>query len=212
MDFPETFFEPNWENVECFNGLTAKWVNMIYFHLFLYLCHYLESCDRWKILTLVKIIYINIVLVLSVRLKPVRPSVRQSRFSARLHIWVMNFQILLAFYRNKYLYMRTAHTRFGCIAPTGNRVMSLRYFQHIYIYSRQINLLPGRISWWWIFRFYYHLPKISMGILYWRCLSILLPSGRPAMNYRKLTKGSLWNHLPPTTGKLSVAYGTRVDP
>ena len=136
MDFPETFFEPNWENVECFNGLTAKWVNMIYFHLFLYLCHYLESCDRWKILTLVKIIYINIVLVLSVRLKPVRPSVRQSRFSAQMHIWVMNFQILLAFYRNKYLYMRTtAHTKFGCTAPTGNRVMALCYFQ-IYIVDR----------------------------------------------------------------------------
>ena len=30
--------------------------------------------------------------------------------------------ILLSFYRNMNLHMRTAHTRFGCTAPTGNRV------------------------------------------------------------------------------------------
>jgi len=48
---------------------------------------------------------------------------------------VMDFQILLSFYRNMYLHMRTAHTRFGCTAPTGNRVMALVYFQ-IYIVDR----------------------------------------------------------------------------
>jgi len=44
----------------------------------------------------------------------------------------MDFQILLSFYRNMNLHMWTAHTRFGCTAPTGNRVMALCYFQ-IYI-------------------------------------------------------------------------------
>ena len=45
-----------------------------------------------------------------------------SSFSLRTHILVMDFQILLSFYRNMYLHMRTAHTRFGCTPPTGNRV------------------------------------------------------------------------------------------
>ena len=62
-------------------------------------------------------------------------SVRPSRFSVRTHILVMDFQILLSFYRNMNLQMRTAHTRFCCTAPTGNRVMALCYLQ-IYIVDR----------------------------------------------------------------------------
>ena len=46
-----------------------------------------------------------------------------------------NIQILLSFYRNMFLHMRTAHTRFRCTAPTGNRVMALCYFQ-IYLVDR----------------------------------------------------------------------------
>jgi len=46
-----------------------------------------------------------------------------------MHILVMDFQILLSFYRDMYLHMRTAHTKFGCTAPTGNKVMALFYFQ-----------------------------------------------------------------------------------
>ena len=68
------------------------------------------------------------------------------------------FQILLSFYRNMYLHMRTAHTRFGCTAPAGNRVC---YFQ-IYIVIRTH-----------IFRLYYSLRKILRGILFWRYLSVL---------------------------------------
>ena len=39
------------------------------------------------------------------------------------------------------------------------------------------------------------------------CGSFLFTSGRPAMDYGKLTKGALWSHLPPSTDqvwKLSV--------
>ena len=46
-----------------------------------------------------------------------------------------NIQILLSFCRNMFLHMRTAHTKFGSIAPTGNRVMALCYFQ-IYLVDR----------------------------------------------------------------------------
>ena len=82
----------------------------------------------------------GIVLALSVRPKPFRLSC----FSVRTHILVMDFQILLSFYRNMYLHMRTAHTRFGCTAPTGNRVMALLLLSNIH--STQINFLSGRIS------------------------------------------------------------------
>jgi len=48
-------------------------------------------------------------------LKPFRlTSFRPSPFSVRTHNLVMDFQILFSFYRNMYLHMRTAHTRFGC--------------------------------------------------------------------------------------------------
>ena len=70
----------------------------------------------------------------------------------------MDFQNLSSFYRNMYLHMRTAHTRFGCTAPAGNRVC---YFQ-IYIVIRTH-----------IFRLYYSLRKILRGILFWRYLSVL---------------------------------------
>ena len=65
----------------------------------------------------------------------VRPPVRPSCFSIRTDILVMDFQILLSFYRNMYLHMKTAHIRFRCTAPTGNRGMALCYFQ-IYIVDR----------------------------------------------------------------------------
>ena len=54
-----------------------------------------------------------------------------------------------------YLHMRTAHTRFGCTPPTGNRVMALFYFQiykytdklsvwtHILVMDYQISLSPA---------------------------------------------------------------------
>ena len=60
---------------------------------------------------------------------------RKILFSVQTHFLVMDFQILLSFYRNMYLHMRTAQTRFGCTAPTGNRVTALCYFQ-IYIVDR----------------------------------------------------------------------------
>ena len=43
--------------------------------------------------------------------------------------------------------------------------------------------------------------RFRWGILFWRnvCPSFLFPSVRPAMDYGKLTKGTLWSHLPPTT-------------
>ena len=52
---------------------------------------------------------------------------------------------------------------------------------------------------------YYPLPKDCFGVV---CQSFLFPSVHWAMDYGKLTKGTLWSHLPPTTdqvGKLSVA-------
>ena len=70
---------------------------------------------------------------LSIRSLPrLNPSVHPSRFSVWTLILVMDFQILLSFYRNLYLHMRVAHIRVGCTAPTGNRVMALCYIQ-IYI-------------------------------------------------------------------------------
>ena len=81
----------------------------------------------------------------------VRLSVRPSSFSVRMHILVMDFQILLS----------------PAEDFEGDIVLAL-------------SLRP----------------------------SSFCPSGRPAMDYGKLTKGVLLSHLPPTTdqvGKLSVA-------
>ena len=58
------------------------------------------------------------------------------QLSVQTYILVMDSQILLSFHRNMKLHMRMAHTRFGCTAPTGNRVMDLFYFQ-ICIVDRQ---------------------------------------------------------------------------
>jgi len=41
--------------------------------------------------------------------------------------------------------MRTAHTKFGCTAPTGNRVMALCYFQ-IYIVDSPDSYLGNGFS------------------------------------------------------------------
>ena len=86
--------------------------------------------------------------------------------------------------------MRTTHTRFGCTAPTGNKVMALCYFQ-IYLVDR------------YTFRPYVYLGNgfsdciitcrrfrggYSFGVV---CPSFLFLSVRPAMDYEKLTKGAL---------------------
>ena len=140
---------------------------------------------------------------LSVRSLPrLNPSVHPSRFSVWTLILVMDFQILLSFYRNLYLHMRVAHIRVGCTAPTGNRVMALCYIQ-IYIVELSVRtyilvmdfIIPCR-------RFQ---GGFCFGVV---CPSFLFPSVRPAMDYGKLTKGALWSHFPPITdqvGKLSVA-------
>ena len=79
-------------------------------------------------------------LALSVRPKPF-PSFRPSIDSVRTHIFVMDFHILLSFYRNMYLHMRTAHNKYGCTTLTGNRVTALCYFQIYIVDSWQINLI-----------------------------------------------------------------------
>ena len=126
------------------------------------------------------------------------PSVRPSRFSFRTHIFVMDFQIVLSFYRNMNLHMRTAHTRFCCTALTGNRVMAFCYFQ-IYIVDRS-NFCPDAYLGYGFSDFIIPCRRIRGGYCFdVVCPSFLFPSGRPAMDYGKLTKGALWSHLPPTT-------------
>ena len=95
-------------------------------------------------------------------------------FSVRTHILVMDIQILLSFYRNMNLHMRTAH-----LVALHQLEIELWPLLLSNIHSRQINFLSGRISWLWIFRFYYPLPKISRGKFFWCGLSVLPLSVRP---------------------------------
>ena len=64
----------------------------------------------------------------------VYPSVRFFCPDAYLCSGFLDFIVILQEYELA-LHMRTAHTKFGCTSPTGNRVMALCYFQ-IYIVNR----------------------------------------------------------------------------
>jgi len=52
--------------------------------------------------------------------------------------------MLLSFYRNMYLHLRTAHTMFGC---TASIVYGLCYFQMYIVRQLHVYFLSGRISW-----------------------------------------------------------------
>ena len=110
----------------------------------------------------------DIVLALSVRSLSVRPSVRT-------HILVLDFQIILSFYRNMNLHMRTAHTRFNCTATTGNIVMAFVSF----------NLGNGFSD--FIIRCRTFRGGYYVGVV---CPSFLIPSVWSAMDYGKLAKGA----------------------
>ena len=116
----------------------------------------------------------DIVLALSfVRSLSVRPSILLSCFSVWTHILVMDFQIILSFYRNMNL-----HTKFGCTAPTGNRVMALCYFKTYIVDSEtfcQDAYLGNGFS-----DFITPCRKYRGGISFWCCLSVLPLSVCPA--------------------------------
>ena len=106
------------------------------------------------------------------------PSVRPSRFSFRTHIFVMDFQIVLSFYRNMNLHMRTAHNRCRCTALTGNRVMAFCYFQ-IYIVDRS-NFCPDAYLGYGFSDFIIPCRRIRGGIVLTLSVrpSFFRPSGR----------------------------------
>ena len=98
-----------------------------------------------------------------------------------------NIQILLSFCRNMFLHMRTAHPRFGCIAPNGPLLLSN-------IHSRQIYFPSVRIS---CIGFYQDCIIPCRRFRGWRCFGVVCPSFlflsiHRAMEYGKLTNCEVW--------------------
>ena len=163
-------------------------------YIYIFRCKFLLTCSCWILTSHI----VSLLFCIAINYSVIKYTCFFIHFFFLFAFNIFNLPKLLKthLFYNKLMFVIhrqkiSAHTRFSCTAPTGNRVMALCYCQ-IYILDRWTFcpyvylgngssdfIIPCRR-----FRGGYRFGVVSPSFLF-------CPSVRPAMDYGKLTKGVL---------------------